>query len=279
MPVALIIEDDPDASELLAEILRRSGWTSRPAFTGREGLRLARETAPGIVFLDVMLPDMNGYEICQELKLDRRTNPIPIVFQSALSAESARARGLSVGAEAYVAKPYSEREIQQAVRDALRHRDAMRGDDLRVSIRFDVASQMENLHSVNDLFGCLLAHIDLSASEAARLRTALLEVGQNAIEWGNRRDAEKLVRIHARVWADRVEVEIQDEGEGFNPSELPHAAGGDDDPAGHFALRELLGLREGGFGMQIVRGLMDEVRYNARGNAVTLVKRLRPDPK
>jgi len=85
---------------------------------------------------------------------------------------------------------------------------------------------------VNELLGCLLARMEMSTSEAARLRTALLEVGRNAVELGNRRDAEKLVRIHPRVWEDRVEVEIQDEGDGFTPSESLRASGGDDDPPG-----------------------------------------------
>jgi len=101
-----------------------------------------------------------------------------------------------------------------------------------------------------------------------------MEMGQNAIEWGNRHRAEALVRVTYRTYEDRVEIVIRDEGPGFNPREVPHAAR-PDDPIAHMDVREKLGLREGGFGMMISRGMLDELRYNAKGNEVTLVKRFR----
>ena len=101
------------------------------------------------------------------------------------------------------------------------------------------------------------------------LRQALLEMGQNAIEWGNRHRSEQLVDITYRIHADRVEIVIRDQGSGFDRSKLPHAASAED-PIAHMGVREKLGLREGGFGLLITNGMVDEMWYNEAGNEVTL---------
>jgi Anti-sigma regulatory factor (Ser/Thr protein kinase) len=117
----------------------------------------------------------------------------------------------------------------------------------------------------------------MSERDANQLRSAFQEMGTNAIEWGNRFDEAKRVAITIQIAADRVEVDIEDQGEGFDPTNIPHAASGDDeeDPVGHFAVREVLGLREGGFGILISKGMVDEVKYNEKGNRVTLIKRFK----
>ncbi len=89
---------------------------------------------------------------------------------------------------------------------------------------------------------------------------------------GNRYDLDKKVEITTHITSDKIEITITDEGEGFDPGAIPHAYSGGEDPTQHFAVRETLGLREGGFGILMSRGLLDEVRYNERGNSVTMVK-------
>jgi anti-sigma regulatory factor (Ser/Thr protein kinase) len=125
------------------------------------------------------------------------------------------------------------------------------------------------------LVGVMLQHTELSEREVRQLRSALQEMGMNAIEWGNRNDTTKLVKITCHVGSEEISVHVEDEGEGFDPRNLPHAASPDaDDPTRHMAVREILGLREGGFGILITRGLVDEVIYNETGNRVTLTKRI-----
>ena len=102
-------------------------------------------------------------------------------------------------------------------------------------------------------------------------------MGQNAIEWGNRHRSEDLVDITYRIHADRVEMIVRDQGPGFDRSKLPHAATAEN-PVGHMGVREKLGLREGGFGLLITHGMVDEMRYNEAGNEVTLIKRFQPEP-
>lgn len=274
MGTALIIEDDPDASLLLASLLEDRGYETFAAETGEMGLKIARQAEPDVIFLDLMLPDLDGYKICEALKLDRETNPIPIVMVTALSAAANRVRGFRVGADAYVTKPYTPEDIDEAILRTADRARRLGEDHLDLLVHFDLESQIANLESVNELFGILLRHARMSDAEVSQLRTALLEMGQNAIEWGNRHDPAKLVRIIAHVGHDAVRIEIVDEGEGFDPHNVPHAAVGGDDPTRHVAVREMLGLRDGGFGILIAKGLVDEVSYNQAGNAVTLLKRL-----
>jgi two-component system, OmpR family, response regulator len=99
-------------------------------------------------------------------------------------------------------------------------------------------------------------------------------MGTNAIEWGNKYDLGKRVKMVLNFARDQVEIVIEDEGEGFNPKSVAHASDGDEeDPTKHFAVREMLGLREGGFGILISKGMVDDVKYNDKGNQVTLIKR------
>src|SRR5262249_1771248 len=98
-----------------------------------------------------------------------------------------------------------------------------------------------------------------------------------AIEWGNKHRIEDLVRITYRVHPDRVEFIVRDEGAGFDRANLPHAAV-PDDPMAHMDVREKLGIREGGFGLLISKGMVDALRYNDRGNEVPFIKRSPPGP-
>ncbi|MBY0589030.1 response regulator [bacterium] len=277
-PSALIIEDDADAGEVLAALLEERGYQSVVVPSGHEGIRQIKEHPFDVVFLDVMLPDIDGYRVCEQLKIDRLTNPIPIVILSALSAHDHLVAGLRVGADFFIPKPYTTQQLDKVLAEIDDYRDRAKMEKLQLRIRFDLASRVQNLHSVNELFGLLLRHSVLTEKQATQLRTAMLEVGSNAIEWGNKHDETKTVSITAEVRDDRIEIVVEDQGEGFNPRQLPHAADGKEDPVSHMEVREMLGLREGGFGIQIVRGMVDEVRYNERGNRVTLVKHLTAKP-
>lgn len=274
MRTSLIVEDDVDASDILASLVRLHEIETVQAYTGEEGLKFARESEPDIIFLDLMLPDLDGYQICELLKLDPETNGIPVVMVTALSAEENRVKGFRVGADVYVSKPYTREEIDRAIEEAIEHRVRLEGDQVAHYVKFDLSSEVESLKSVNELFGIILRSTKLRDQEIVQLRTALQEMGQNAIEWGNKYDTSKRVKITVHVASDRIEICVADEGEGFDPENIPHAATGDDDPIRHFTVRDLLGLREGGFGILIARGLVDEVKYNDSGNEVTLIKRL-----
>ena len=113
----LIVEDDPNAVELLRLYLGRDGHKVLVASDGLEGLRLAREAHPDLVVLDLMLPKLDGMEVCRVL---REESDVPIVMLTARVDEEDRLKGLNLGADDYVTKPFSPRELAARVRAVLR---------------------------------------------------------------------------------------------------------------------------------------------------------------
>ncbi len=113
----LIVEDDPNTSSLVATYLQREGFSILTAYDGEEALRLARRQNPGFVILDVMLPKVDGWEICRRL---RKTSDVPILMLTAREEEIDRVMGLSLGADDYVVKPFSPRELVERVKAILR---------------------------------------------------------------------------------------------------------------------------------------------------------------
>ena len=113
----LIVEDDADAVKLVELYLRRDGHKVLTALDGAEGLRLARETKPDLVVLDLMLPGMNGFEVCRAL---REESDVAVVMLTARVEEQDRLAGLDLGADDYVTKPFSPRELAARVRAVLR---------------------------------------------------------------------------------------------------------------------------------------------------------------
>jgi CheY-like chemotaxis protein/anti-sigma regulatory factor (Ser/Thr protein kinase) len=268
----LIVEDEPDQNEMLAQLVVRRGFNVVQTYTGKDGVSRARENPPDLLLLDLMLPDIDGFEVCQSLRASRDTNLIPVVMATQLTDAKRRLQGYRVGANAYVVKPYTREQIYDAIDKALAWKEEMIRGKVQDEISFELASETEYLIQLNNLLSQLLLNTPLDETAAGQLCRALLEMGQNAIEWGNRNQVDKLVKITYRLHPDNVTIIIRDQGSGFNPQSLPHAAN-EEDPIAHMNIREVLGLREGGFGLLISRGLVDEMRYNEEGNEVTLVKR------
>ncbi len=117
----LIVEDEPDVVDLLMMQLRKAGgFTIITAEDGAEGLKKARSETPALIVLDLMLPRMSGLEVCKILKTDTSTSHIPIVMLTAKAEEVDRIVGLEFGADDYVTKPFSPREMLLRIRAILR---------------------------------------------------------------------------------------------------------------------------------------------------------------
>lgn len=112
----LVIEDDSAIAEVLEYNLEREGYDVERSSDGRDGLRVARSTTPDLVILDLMLPGIDGIEICRELRADKSTRHIPILMLTAKSEETDQIIGFSVGADDYVTKPFSVKVLMQRVR-------------------------------------------------------------------------------------------------------------------------------------------------------------------
>jgi len=116
----LAIEDEKDLQEVLAYNLRAAGHEAVGALSGREGLALARASPPELVLLDLMLPDMPGFDVCRALKADPATRAVPIMVLSARGEEIDRVVGFELGVDDYVVKPFSVRELVLRVGAVLR---------------------------------------------------------------------------------------------------------------------------------------------------------------
>ena len=128
----LVIEDEPDLVRGLRDALEFEGFEVVAAGLGRDVVRMARERSPDLVLLDLMLPDMNGFSVCEEI---RATNPtIPVIMLTARSQESDKIRGLEVGADDYVTKPFSVGELLARINAIFRRlqRIAPREEEIQV---------------------------------------------------------------------------------------------------------------------------------------------------
>ncbi len=121
--LVLVIEDEVDLATTLEYSLRSNGFEVRVAHSGRQGLTAATsDPLPDVIVLDLMLPDLPGTEICRRLREQERTRDIPVIMCTAKGEEIDRVVGFEVGADDYVVKPYSVRELMLRVRAQLRHR-------------------------------------------------------------------------------------------------------------------------------------------------------------
>ena len=116
----VVIEDEPDIVEVLSYNLKREGYNVSSTLRGDEGLNLVRNQSPNLVILDLMLPGMDGLSICQQLKSDSLVRDIPIIIISAKGEESDVVIGLETGADDYLTKPFSPRELIARVKAVLR---------------------------------------------------------------------------------------------------------------------------------------------------------------
>ena len=116
----LVIEDEQDILELIVYHLKKDGATVKTAATGEDGLVAARAESPDLVILDLMLPGVDGLEVCRRLKTDRALRRIPIVMVTAKGEESDVVTGLELGADDYVPKPFRPKELLARVRAVLR---------------------------------------------------------------------------------------------------------------------------------------------------------------
>lgn len=129
----LLVEDDPALLELLEYRFRNEGYDVRATPDGDEALMLAAEDAPDLVILDWMIEGTSGIEVCRRLRRDKATSHVPIIMLTAREAEDDRIRGLDTGADDYLTKPFSPRELMARVGAVMRRiRPALAGETIEV---------------------------------------------------------------------------------------------------------------------------------------------------
>ena len=186
----LIIEDEPAIQELLSLNIAQAGHNPIRALSVEQGQQLMRETMPDLILLDWMLPGMSGIEFARRLKSDEYSKNIPIIMLTARSEEVDKIRGLDVGADDYVTKPFSPRELNARIKAVLRRRAPQMTDDpIEVgSLRLDPVTHRVTGNGTQLDLGPTefrLLHYLMSNPERVHSRSQVLD----------------------RVWGDRVFVE------------------------------------------------------------------------
>jgi two-component system phosphate regulon response regulator PhoB len=153
VPSVLIVDDERDLLSLVDFNLRQAGFETSLATTGEQALSHVRRRIPDLVILDLMLPDISGVEICRQLKSDPRTRHVPVIMLTAKTEEVDRVVGFELGAEDYVTKPFSVRELVLRVRALLRRAGATAATPDRPrerlgAIRVDVEAHRAYVHDV-----------------------------------------------------------------------------------------------------------------------------------
>ena len=119
MKKILIVDDEKDLVEMLEVRIGALGYEVFKAYDGQEGLEKARETKPDLIILDIMMPKMNGYEVCRFLKFDEEFKNIPILMLTARGQDQDKKVGDDVGADAYMTKPFDGNELVTKIKEML----------------------------------------------------------------------------------------------------------------------------------------------------------------
>jgi DNA-binding response OmpR family regulator len=193
----LIVEDDPKTSASIEMYLRHEGYRTDVARTGDEGLARARQHAPDLVILDLMLPGKNGLEVCSALRVESRT---PIIMLTARSTEDDKLLGLETGADDYVTKPFSPRELVARVRAVLRRAEPVAEERL---IAGDLSLDRETREVI--VRG---STITLTAAEFRLLETLMRSPGRvftrdELVEGG----LDRTVDVHIKNLRRKIEVD------------------------------------------------------------------------
>jgi phosphate regulon transcriptional regulator PhoB len=207
----LVVEDEPDIRDLIVLHLARDGFRCRTAASGAEALRQVKAQAPDLVVLDLMLPEMDGLEVCRRLRGDPATAGVPIIMLTARADEVDRVVGLEMGADDYVAKPFSPKELVARVRAVLRRSQrvatepVLRAGGLTLdAARHEVVAAGQAVDLTPKEFDLLQALMEAAGRVLSRER--LLER-----VWGYARSDEiesRTVDVHVR----RLRAKLGDEG-------------------------------------------------------------------
>ena len=171
MSSVVVIEDEPDLAELVRFHLSQASFSVEVAHSGRAGLEAIRRARPALVILDLMLPDLSGTDVCRELRADPKLRDLPVLMLTARSGEVDRVVGFELGADDYVTKPFSPRELVLRVRAILRRTE---GEPQRTPVLRRGALQIDAERHRCTVDGSV---IDLTAKEFRLLEVLMSRPG------------------------------------------------------------------------------------------------------
>ncbi len=271
----LVVDDDRVLRLALSRLLAQTYAVSE-AVDGDEALARLSSEVFDLVLLDIGLPGLDGLEVLARLRSNG--GQLRVVVMTADDTSESLLRAIRNQALDYIVKPFPPSAILEVAAKALAASDdslaiqvlSARPDwvELLVPCSLEVADRLQNF----------MMRLDTALPDEAResVGMAFRELLCNAIEWGGKLDPSRHVRIAYLKTKRMILYRIADPGEGFCLAELPHSAinNAPDRPLDHAVVREQLGLRAGGFGIFLVREMVDELVYNEAHNEVVFVKYL-----
>ncbi len=256
MPTALIVEDEPEANRLLALLVQLRGYQTVSAFLGREALDRVEQSPPDVVFLDLMLPDLSGFDICRTLKRARRTTSIPIVMVTARLASDSRMASFQLGANQFVPKPYTPDQIFEALDRAQAWKHSLEASEAVGAIGLGIRDELGPFADVARFQSLLLTRTSCGEEPAHRLVQGLRTMIRNIQDWGRRAPGiEQMAILAYEIRAGQVVLTVRDQAGWTGSDDLSH---------------------EDALGLLLGRGGFDSIAYDQSGDEATLTKRL-PD--
>jgi DNA-binding response OmpR family regulator len=292
----LVVDEDPHSRQLLTAALAADGAQKVVAVSlPQQALAKLADEDFSLIICDLTMPEAAGLEFITSARAASGNKPI-LVF-SAVQTDETVAKALELGADDYLQKPVDLRELRRSIavlinryygRAAASDKRAASGGDAAVppvpasyaSVRSIAEGTYVELVATSDAvqaerfqrFAERLLAASLTEKERHNLHLALEEILHNALEWGNQLDHSKQLRLSYCILPDRITFRIEDEGEGFDPSQLKDPS---INPQAHIQERRCSGKRMGGWGIFLTRKLMDRVTFNDKGNVVFLTKFLK----
>ncbi len=249
MPTALIVEDEPEANKLLSMLVQLRGYSTESAYSGAEALEKVMSHVPDVVFLDLMLPDRDGYEICRALKASGTTSQVPVVIVTARIASENRIESFRAGADDYVPKPYTPDQIFEALAESDVESSLLPLDG---EVVLDGRDDGQTLRRLARLRSALQACNRLKTDAIDRLSTAIKTIWSSADRWGRKAGLDRVATLAFSLSDDSLRLTVRDEGGWLaNASELAP------DPSSSI-------LADAGF---------DQILYDDEGRSLMLVKR------
>ena len=212
MPTALIVEDEPEANKLLSILVQLRGYTTSSVYTGGEAIASIERDPPDVVLLDLMLPDMNGFEVCDAVKVRKDTTLIPVVMVTARLAAENRAHSYTRGADHYVPKPYTPDQIFEALDDTKQWRSHAEGLDVAEGGEFSfvTSDEDETFRELSRVRSILFAKTPLDIEELRGVEEALRSLVQDAEAWGKKNCVSRIAKLSYRVSSESLSLRLID---------------------------------------------------------------------
>ena len=158
----LVIDDTEFMTKLISDVLMNEGYEVVTASNGRQGIEMVRIEKPDLVLLDVVMPDMDGFEVCRILREDEGNNLMPIIMLTAQDNEDDKLTGLELGADDYITKPFNTRELVSRVRNTLRRIDRNRWANPLTGLQgnIEIQSEINQRIATKQLFAVIYADLD-----------------------------------------------------------------------------------------------------------------------